>query len=198
MHVWNVLNAARWKYRRQKQQQQQQLFYDPLSGNTRVSRYQKKHSPTHHPDHHPIFISFFHLPRPIVSSLFKLRAWQSFCTTSFFGGKKSPKIYHLGTIAQLCRAISSQLRHVSTMGKKPVNSNISPTCPHSMVKFGPLVAKIGMLVSGTPATFSGFRFLAALLHDTRVVGVSQSLRRWTQGATYIRKGGHHVGHWPTF
>jgi len=36
---------------------QQQPFYSPLSGTTRVSRYQKKHSPTHHPDHHPIFIS---------------------------------------------------------------------------------------------------------------------------------------------
>jgi len=53
-------------------QQQQQPFYDPLSVTTRVSRYQKKHSPTHHPDHHPIFISFFHLPRSIASSLFKL------------------------------------------------------------------------------------------------------------------------------
>ena len=41
-----------------------------------VTRYQKKHSPTHHPNHHPIFISFFHLPRSIASSLFKLRAWQ--------------------------------------------------------------------------------------------------------------------------
>jgi len=37
---------------------------------------------THHPDHILIFISFFHLPRSIASSLFKLRAWQSFCTTS--------------------------------------------------------------------------------------------------------------------
>jgi len=53
-----------------------------LSGTTRVSRYQKKHSPTHHPDHHPVFISFFHLPRSIASSLFKLHSWQSFCTTS--------------------------------------------------------------------------------------------------------------------
>jgi len=42
----------------QQQQEQQQPFYGPLSGTTRVSRYQKKHSPTHHPDHHPIFISF--------------------------------------------------------------------------------------------------------------------------------------------
>jgi len=25
---------------------------------------------------------------------------------------------HFGTIAQLCRAVSSQLRHVSTIGKK--------------------------------------------------------------------------------
>jgi len=47
----------------------QQPFYGPLSGATRVSRYQKKHSPTHHPDHHPVFISFFHLPRSIASSL---------------------------------------------------------------------------------------------------------------------------------
>ena len=36
-----------------------------------------------HPNHHQIFISSFHLPRSIASSLFKLRAWQSFCTTSF-------------------------------------------------------------------------------------------------------------------
>ena len=39
-------------------------------------------SPTHHPDHHPILINFFHLPQSIASSLFKLHAWQSFCTTS--------------------------------------------------------------------------------------------------------------------
>ena len=34
------------------------------------------------------------------------------------GPKKVAKNRHLGTIAQLCRAISSQLRHVSTIGKK--------------------------------------------------------------------------------
>ena len=72
------------KYPSASLQQQQQPFYGPLSGTTRVSRYQKKHSPTHHPDHHPIFISFFHLPQSIASSLFKLRACQSFCTTSFY------------------------------------------------------------------------------------------------------------------
>jgi len=47
----------------------------------------------------------------------------------------------------------------------------------NMVNFGPLVADIGSLVWGTPANFNGFRVLAALLHGTLIVGVSQTLRR---------------------
>jgi len=62
----------------------------------------------------------------------------------------------------------------------------------------PLAAEIVSLVWGTPANFNGFRVLAALLHGTLIVGVSQSLRRWTEGATYVRQGDHRVGHWPTF
>jgi len=54
------------------------------------------------------------------------------------------------------------------------------------------------MVWGTPANFNGFHVLAALLHGALVVGVSQTLRRWTEGATYIRQNDHHVGHWPTF
>jgi len=34
---------------------------------------------------------------------------------------------------QLCRAISSQIRHISTIVKKLLNRNISSTCPHNMV-----------------------------------------------------------------
>jgi len=67
-----------------------------------------------------------------------------------------------------------------------------------MVNFGLLAAEIVSLVWGAPGNFDGFRVLAALLHGTLVVGVSQTLRRWTEGSTYIRQGGHHVGHWPTF
>jgi len=67
---------------------------------------------------------------------------------------------HLRTIAQLCRAICSQLRHVSTIGKKNLlSSNISSTCPYSMVNFDSLAAKIVSLVWGTPANFNGFRVL---------------------------------------
>jgi len=67
-----------------------------------------------------------------------------------------------------------------------------------MVNFGLLTAEICWRVWGTPANFNGFHVLAALLHGTLVVVVSQTLRRWTEGATYIRQGGHHFGHWPTF
>jgi len=80
------------------------------------------------------------------------------------GRKNDAKIRHLGTIPQLCRAISSQLRHVSTIGKKLLRSNISSTCPHNVVNFGLLAAEILSGVWGTPATFNGFRVLAALLH----------------------------------
>jgi len=66
------------------------------------------------------------------------------------------------------------------------------------VNFGLLTAEICWRVWGTHANFNGFRVLAALLHGTLIVGISQTLRRWTEGATYIRHGGHHVGHWPTF
>jgi len=93
------------------------------------------------------------------------------------GPKKSPKIGHLGTIAQLCQAISSQLRHVSAIGKKLLNSNISPTRADNMVNFGALMAEICSGVWGNPANFNGFHVLAALLHSTLVVGISQTLRR---------------------
>jgi len=79
-----------------------------------------------------------------------------------------------------------------------LSSNISSACPHSVVNFGQPAAEIGSLVWGIPANFNWIRVLAALLHSILVVGVSQTLRRWTEGATYIRQGGHYVGHRPTF
>ena len=100
------------------------------------------------------------------------------------GRKKSPSGHHRTTLSGDIFATNI--------------SNISSTCPHNMVNFGSLAAEIGPVVWGTSANFNGFHVLAALLHGTPVLGVSQTLRRWTEGATYIRQGGHHVGHWPTF
>ena len=78
--------------------------------------------------------------------------------------QKIAKMRHLGTITQFCRAISSPLRHISTIGKNILNNIISSTCPHNMVNFGPLAAKTCWRVWGTPANFNGFRVMAALLH----------------------------------
>jgi len=55
--------------------------------------------------------------------------------------------------------------------------NSTSTCPDNMVNFGPLTAEILSGVWGTPVNCNGFRVLAALLHGTLVVGVSQTLRR---------------------
>ena len=70
--------------------------------------------------------------------------------------QKVDKKSHLGTIAQLCRALSSQLRHVSIIGSKMLNSNVSPTCSYNMVNFGPLTAEIGSGVWGTLQISTGF------------------------------------------
>ena len=60
------------------------------------------------------------------------------------GRKKVDKNRHLGIVAQLCRAISSQLKHVSTIGKTYKAAICrSFRCPHNMVNFSSLAAEIG-------------------------------------------------------
>ena len=148
---------------------------------------------------------------------------------------------HLRTIAQVCRAVFLQLRHVSTIKKKNLlNGNISSICFHNMVNFRTLAAEICWRVWAPQQISVGFAcwlrycsnvtqwtstklctmfghpsptwvyyiyiyisggygplmefyqlqnslcfqvlrspILAALLHGTRAVGVSQSLRRGT-------------------
>ena len=84
---------------------------------------------------------------------------------------KSRQNRHRGTIAQFCRAMYSQPRHVSTIEKILLSSNMSSTCPHNMVNIGPLAAEICWRGWGTLANFNGFRVLTALLHGSQVVSV---------------------------
>jgi len=100
---------------------------------------------------------------PYCEDISRRHCWSEMCGTRLAGntGRKSDaKNHHLGTIPQFCRAIPSQIRHVSTTGKNLLDSNISPTCPHNMVNS----AEIGSVVWGTQANFNGFRVLASLLH----------------------------------
>jgi len=88
--------------------------------------------------------------------------------------KKSPKI---AICAPSHNFVGLYLRNYGTYRQSEKNLlsiNISSTCPHNMVNFGPLAAEIVSLVWGTPANFNGFCVLAALLHGTLVVGVSQT------------------------
>ena len=71
--------------------------------------------------------------------------------------------------------------------EKNLLNSISSTCPYNMVNFGPLAVEIRWQVLGTSTNFNGFRVLAALLHGTLVLSVSQILWRWTAGITYIRQ-----------
>ena len=165
------------------------------------------------------------------------------------------KISHLRAITPLCRAISLQLRHMLTRGKKLGKQQYLLHISSQYGELSPLTADIGSLVWGTPANFNRFHvlawllhqhrsmevnqtlhdvwpssalvhmytlpgllppngifcakftsiqilrcpILAVLLHSTGAVGISQTLRRSAEGATYnIWQGGHHVGHRSTF
>jgi len=111
--------------------------------------------------------------------------------------KKTPSEHHRTTLSGYIFATEAR---IDNQKKNLLNSNISPTCAYNMANFGPLTVRSVRLFGclGHPANFNGFRILAALLHSTLVLGVSLTLRRWIEGATCIRQGGHHVGHWPTF
>jgi len=83
--------------------------------------------------------------------------------------QKSPSGHHPTTLSGY---IFATAEHIDNR-KKP--ANVSSTCPHNMVNFGPLAAEIVSLVWGTPANFNGFRvFFAAILHGTLVASVSQT------------------------
>jgi len=88
--------------------------------------------------------------------------------------KKSPSGHHRTTLSGHVFATNARIENRK---KNFSSSNISSTCSHNTVNFGPLAAEIGPVVWVTRANFNGFRILAALLHGTPVFGVSQTLRR---------------------
>ena len=92
------------------------------------------------------------------------------------GRKYSPKIRHLRTIAQLCRTISLQLRQISTIEKNVLNGNLSSTCTHNMVNFGPLAAETGWRVGAPQQISTAF---ASWLRYCTDVAQRRSTNLWT-------------------
>jgi len=89
------------------------------------------------------------------------------------GLKKSPSGHHRTTLSSYIFATKAR---IDNWKKNLLSSNMSSTCPHNM-NFSPLAAEIGLPVWGTPTNFNGFRILAALLHGSQVVSISQTLQR---------------------
>jgi len=104
MHVWNVLHVARWKYRTQK--------------------WRKKIATWTPSDN---FVGLYLHNKGMYRQSQKNLLNSNISPTCPYniGCKKVAKNRHLGTIAQICRAISLQLRHVSIIGKK----TLAAICP---------------------------------------------------------------------
>jgi len=85
---------------------------------------------------------------------------------------RTQKNRYLRAIAQLCRAISLQLRHVSTIRKKASKQQY-----HVLAIWrGPLTAaEIGWWVWSTAANLNGFCILASLVHWRPSTEVNQTL-----------------------
>jgi len=86
--------------------------------------------------------------------------------------QKTPSAHHRTTLSGYIFATKAHIDN-----RKNVKQQYLLQMSHNMVNFGSLAADIGPVVWGTPSNFSGFLLLAALLHGTPAVGVSQTLRR---------------------
>jgi len=82
---------------------------------------------------------------------------------------RTQKNRHFGIIVQISRAISSELRHASTIRKNVLNSNTSSTRPDNTVNFGLPTAKICWRVWGTTAKFQRVSLLGSVTarHSSR-------------------------------
>jgi len=69
------------------------------------------------------------------------------------GRQKSPSGDHRTTLSLY---IFANEAHIDNQKENMLSSNISSTCPHNMVNFGPLAAEIDPVVWGTPANSTGF------------------------------------------
>jgi len=114
------------------------------------------------------------------------------------GLKKVAKNRHLGTIAQLLSGYIFTTKALIDNRKKLFKHQY---LLHMSSQYGELRPTNGwdQLTSlGHPCKFQLVSRLGSITARHLVVSVSQTLRCWTEGATYIRQGDHHVGHWPTF
>jgi len=83
--------------------------------------------------------------------------------------------WHLGTIAQLCRAMSLQLRHVSTIGKKLIKQHYLLQMSPQYYELQPTNGWDQLASWGHPSKFQRFRVLVSLLQQHHSLEANQTL-----------------------
>jgi len=110
------------------------------------------------------------------------------------GCKKSPSAHHRTTLSGYIFVIKAR---VDNRKNKLVKQQY---LTHVLLQYGELwpTNSWDLLASlGHPSKFQRLSRLGSVTARHLVVGVSQTLRRWTERAICVRQGDHHVGHWPT-
>ena len=112
--------------------------------------------------------------------------------------QKSPSGHHCTTLSFYIFATKARIDYRK---ENWLDSNISRTWP-TMWRSSAYqrLRSSCSRVWGTPANFNWFRVLAALLHGSLVVGISQICDVEQRAPPIFGRaaGCHHVGHWPTF
>jgi len=185
MQVWHVLQAARWKYRTQEiaKKSPSAHHHTTLSGcifasKGRIDNRKKILTSNTSSTCPQNMANFGPLTADIGSGVLGtsenfngFRVLASLLATSLTGGQRN--------FARCLAVYWTATWNIHFRGLLPPNGIL----PCAKCTLRPILA---------------FSYIGSVTARTPAAGVSQTLRRWTQGATYIRQGGHHVGHWATF
>ena len=177
MQVWNVLHAVHWKYRTQKNRQKFAIC-----------------APSHNFD--GLYLcNYRQSEKNLLDSNISPTSSQYDELRPTSGWDWFVSLGHPSKFQRFCVLASLQQRRRSTEANQTLHVCLAIFCAGTLyIHFRGLLPHNGTLcvqVLRSP-------ILAVLLCSTRVVGVSQTLRHWAEGATHVRQGGHHVGHWLTF
>jgi len=195
MYVWNVLHAARWKCRTQKS-----LKKSPSAHHcTTLSSYFLQLSHISTVGKKLVKQQYLLHMSPQYGKLWPTSGWDWFASLGH--PSKFQQVSRLGFVTAATSFTGGQPNFarclaVSWAGTLFIHSG--SFCP--LTEFCHVQTSLCVQVLHYP-------ILAALLHGTPAAGISQTLRRgtgngiyrtFTEGATYIRLGGHQVGHRSTF
>jgi len=108
--------------------------------------------------------------------------------------QKSPYRHHRTTLSGYIFATKARINNRKKLVKQQYVLQMSPTTWWTLANSG-----WDHFVSlGHPTKFLLVSRLGSITAWHVVVGGSQTLQHWIEGATYVQQGDHHVGHWPTF